>query len=557
MSYIQPNSRIEFFDDIGISQDYNDTLYFPSVSAKDAYFSNIDRLAHVDRCYYARENRGFVRVELPMFTMIHAQYMRFKNTSYENKWWYAFVDDVIYVNDNTTEVQFTLDPMMTWMGEFHLSKCYIERQHSVTDEVGDNIIPEPINIGTYVTSDVRRSGLFTNWVYMVFYSPNIIASAITEADVNDQLGIYSGMSVIVFPDDGTADTKLNVYRFVEVFFGAVQLVAYVPDAFVPRLAGVPGYSGTDRQENHVTIAYSIPRSSVYDNIDGYTPKNKKLYTSPYNVLAVHNTEGEENIYNYEFFANNQTSTIDFQLAASVNIKTEIRMAPYSYKGQDVNDEESLTMKDFPYATWTSDAFMAYMAQTLSNSPVRLLASGTNSKANGSSNSFDSHEFDRTFITEKDVTRKKTGLELEDVATHASRIGGSSLTVSQSIEVGAHIGKALISPAEVKCGSTADVSVLINRKDFWFLRKTINAQSARVIDDYFTMFGYAQKKVDVPNMDARPYWTYVKTIQCKINSRCPASDADFIEKCFNRGIRFWKDHRDIGNYSLNNEPRVGS
>ena len=72
-----------------------------------------------------------------------------------------------------------------------------------------------------------------------------------------------------------------------------------------------------------------------------------------------------------------------------------------------------------------------------------------------------------------------------------------------------------------------------------------------------MFGYAQKKVDVPNMDARPYWTYVKTIQCKINSRCPASDADFIEKCFNRGIRFWKDHRDIGNYSLNNEPRVGS
>ncbi len=95
MAYVQPNSRIEFFTDLGISQDYNDTLYFATEAQKDTYFTNVDnRLAHVDRCYYTRDNRGFVRVELPMYTLISAQYMRFKNTSYENKWWYAFVEDV-------------------------------------------------------------------------------------------------------------------------------------------------------------------------------------------------------------------------------------------------------------------------------------------------------------------------------------------------------------------------------------------------------------------------------------------------------------------------------
>ena len=68
-----------------------------------------------------------------------------------------------------------------------------------------------------------------------------------------------------------------------------------------------------------------------------------------------------------------------------------------------------------------------------------------------------------------------------------------------------------------------------------------------------MFGYPDGTVHSPNMNARTRFTYVKTIGCKINCRCPASDADFIEELFNKGIRFWKDHTQIGNYTSPNAP----
>ena len=75
----------------------------------------------------------------------------------------------------------------------------------------------------------------------------------------------------------------------------------------------------------------------------------------------------------------------------------------------------------------------------------------------------------------------------------------------------------------------------------------------MLDSYFDMFGYAVKQHGVPNMNARPNWTFVKTIGCSVGGNIPADDASKIEDIFNRGIRFWKNHNNIGNYSLNNAP----
>ena len=556
MAYIQPQTSIEFFTDLGLSQDYNDSLYFGSEAEKDAYFTNTNyRLAHVERCTYAREHRGFVRVELPMSTMIHAQYMRFKNNGFVNKWWYAFVTDVNYINNNTTEVQFELDPLMSWMGDFTLSECFVERQHSETDGIGDNIIDEPVNIGTYVTNEMTRTGHFNNWTYIVFFSPNVLG-AFTQSDVNDDLGIYSGLSAVIFPDDGTAETALNVYRLVEAVFGAVQMVAYVPDDFIPLLTNVSGYDDPNvRQTAPVIYSHSMLRSDMFNGIDGYSPKNNKLYTAPYNLLCVLNSEGMENDYRIEFFEDNVTHTIDFQISASVNEKTQIRLAPYSYKGQAVNEEELMTMQDFPYAAWGSDAFAAYMAQTLSDSPVRLLASANNRISESDSSYANYSDMTRAVTIDDKEEETRITRNVDGAMEDTQAISGGSLGVSLGIQIGANIGKAILTPNNIKGGGATDVTTLMKRKDFWFLRKSINSQSAKVIDDYFTMFGYAVKSVHEPKMHVRQRFTYVKTIGCKINCMCPASDADFIEKIFNKGVRFWVNHTDIGNYSDPNPPLV--
>ena len=81
--------------------------------------------------------------------------------------------------------------------------------------------------------------------------------------------------------------------------------------------------------------------------------------------------------------------------------------------------------------------------------------------------------------------------------------------------------------------------------------SIRAQYARRIDKYFTMFGYAQNKVAVPNIHARQYFTYVKTVGSCVSGYIPQDDRELIDTIFDRGIRFWTDYTKFEDYSVNN------
>lgn len=526
MSYIQPNSRIEFFDDIGISQDYNDTLYFPTLAAKDTYFSNIDRLAHVDRCYYARDNRGYVRVELPMNTLIHSQYMRFKNTSYENKWWYAFVTDVIYINDNTTEVQFELDPMMTWMGEFNVSPCFVERQHSETDNIGDNLVEENLSLGDYVTEGYSVSGHFGNKKILIARVPHA-------SDPNDPFpweqgalygGIYSGLSLGYANDATEANTVVDFMtrnnRIEELVF-----MQMVPSDFLCAVGS------TEPQE------YEVTSTKPYTNVNGYVPKNNKLFTYPYKCLSVYNCEGESIDLKYEYFSTNDCR---FSLRGMMSLDSVISCIPKNYMNETLNLSNTLNMRNFPKCAWASDSYKAYIAQLQSSVPTNLLATSIPALpafAQVAGLSMAGY----TFANES-LALTKMGSTMGGIGAIS---GINKLIASQIIPP--------VMPNQVHGSQSSDNLYASNVKEFYFYRKSIKAEYAKIIDNYFTMFGYADRTVHVPNMNARQRYTYVKTQACKINCRCPASDADFIENLFNRGIRFWKNHTQIGNYTDDNLP----
>ena len=95
MAYVAPNSTVELFSNIGLNNNYDDSLYFASNSAKDSYFSGLTKLATATAMSYNREQRGYIRVELPMATVISASYMRFKNTSFE-KGELEKIDEVVF-----------------------------------------------------------------------------------------------------------------------------------------------------------------------------------------------------------------------------------------------------------------------------------------------------------------------------------------------------------------------------------------------------------------------------------------------------------------------------
>jgi hypothetical protein len=87
--------------------------------------------------------------------------------------------------------------------------------------------------------------------------------------------------------------------------------------------------------------------------------------------------------------------------------------------------------------------------------------------------------------------------------------------------------------------------------FWLKAKSLSYWQARQIDTYFDMFGYKENHVFVPNIHARQRWTYVQTGGCVITGNAPAEDIAFIESCFDKGITWWVNPSEVGNYNLTN------
>ena len=75
----------------------------------------------------------------------------------------------------------------------------------------------------------------------------------------------------------------------------------------------------------------------------------------------------------------------------------------------------------------------------------------------------------------------------------------------------------------------------------------------MIDDYFTMYGYATNRCKIPNYSARPHWNYLKTRNVNLTGSVPANAMKHLCQIYDNGITFWKNPSEVGDYNLDNSP----
>lgn len=559
MAYVQPNSTIEFFSDLNLSDKYENSLYFPTVAAKDNYFSNLTPIGRVLTCTYTRENKGFVRVELPMSTLIGATYMRFKNTSFENKWFYAFVNKVNYINNLTTEVQFTIDPLMTWQGTFTLNECYIERQHTVNDGIGNNIAEEGLSVGEYVIEDKQLLTMGTSCIVMVYIENTSDVAAGKMVG-----GVYCPYKVARFGTTQSEIDRLNGILEWIVDHNLIENVVSLYMTYSDLALSITEGDGTGEEE--------VVISKPYQSLNGYVPRNKKLFCYPYKFMEIDNREGDKHEYYYEYFNTLPDSTssgnCNFYMYWVANAKTEVMIAPRNYKGntqagKNVLFNERIGMTHFPMCAFATDTYAAYLAQKnayLEHDAIK------NALPKGISGAMSGAVIGAGIGTGL-ATAVPLPVQLASGVNPASAglafgaggaVIGGGLSAAKSIvtDIGSNLVDNIIrptSPENVSGDVTVDAIFSANQKCFVAIKRCITKNYAMMLDSYFDMFGYAVRQHGVPNMNARPNWTFVKTIGCSVGGNIPADDAGAIEAIFDNGIRFWKNHNNIGNYSLNNAP----
>ena len=531
MAYIAPNSTVELFKNINLTDNYSDSGYFASTSAKDNHFTNLAssyKVGTYTALSYNRAERGFVRLQVPMSTAIYANYMRFKNTSFENKWFYAFVVDVEYINNEVTQIIFELDYLMTWMGSFTLGKCFVERMHSEDDIIGNNLVSEGFTFDDYVYTYKNRIRPFgvneDNYCVIILYATHGISELTAHGSYHD--GVFSGLNDQVFNSTDISGINSFLNQFSATPDSVVAMYMAKTKAISPY-DDIPNGTGIELPTTPVgTNVMNITLNGISQNgLDGYVPKNNKLYTYPYNFCCIDNGQGGSLIMKYEFCGDNYLPKILFSYNVMTPITEVIR--PSGYKGAPTVTAESLSLTGYPICSWVSDAFKAWVAQNAVGYGIDVAK-------------------DVISFANINIKRIESNVKMDLTAA-----GGLVEDVSNIVK-GAY--SASLKPDIVK-GDVANGNNLFASGYFGFHygQMSIPRGIAAIIDNYFEGYGYAFNTIMQPTMFARPYWTYLKTKGCHVEGTLPSDHAKRIEEIIDNGCRFWTQIESIGDYSRNNRP----
>lgn len=122
-------SRLTLYKNIQFPRDYSHILHFASTTEQQAFFNAQTKFTTYNDFLYIESSRKIV-VNAVKGDLLGVNYLSFRNGD-NNKYYYAFVDDLVYESDGSTSIMFTIDIMQTYMFDYELGNCDVEREHAI------------------------------------------------------------------------------------------------------------------------------------------------------------------------------------------------------------------------------------------------------------------------------------------------------------------------------------------------------------------------------------------------------------------------------------------
>ena len=187
---------------VPLDKDCLHTLYFTSPETQESYFAG--KVKHtMNDCSYQRKD-GIIRFNKPYDDLMNCNYVMYKNPAYKDKWFYAFITSMEYVDDGRTNIYIETDPIQTWLFDYTVKPSFIEREHVKDDTIGKHTVPEGLETGEYVSNRVMYDDKILDYGIILATTLNLSTynSTTKKADSlkTGQIynGIYSGCNYYYF-----------------------------------------------------------------------------------------------------------------------------------------------------------------------------------------------------------------------------------------------------------------------------------------------------------------------------------------------------------------------
>lgn len=504
----------------GYRGDRNNLYRFGSKTETENYILSLTKYTLNNFTYLRGEvAENSVRVPYNIGAVANVNYIAFRSAPYDNRWYFASVENIVAISPDLTEITYKIDTYQTYMWDINYKDCYIEREHTTTDEIGEHVIDENLDIGQVYNNGAKNTLDIVDCLIIIASTKNKDG-----VDVKDLLGGGIGVYNEIPSQLGFFAFFDNQFSLVADFISsldalgqgdAIYSIFFFPEECYQDLTGTPSIGGGQLLSRNLSQDIIVPYTRQ-TNLRGYVPRNKKLFTYPYNYVEVTNNNGGSNIYRFEDFFN--TETINFGIRSNLSLSPTLMLFPFSYKEINNAYDESLILTNYPNATYVNDYFSNWLAQ--------------------------------------------------NAVTSASTLAGSVIGIGTSVATGNPIGavagvgaivnqigafrNASIRPDTVKGMSAAGAGYGLKLQYFTILEKCLKPERAILIDKFFDKYGYKVVDNKVPNIDGRPYWNFVKCIETSIYGNIPTQALKDIRDVLEEGVTFWHTI-DIGEYSYENAP----
>lgn len=585
-------SIIRFHNVYDLTPDYKHTRYFTTKELRDSYFDYRTIPTYTVNSQYVRVDGGEVKVPFHIKNIHTFTYMSITNSlgtqSTLDHRYYCFIIDMEYVADNCTLVKFKVDAMMTYgIGTVLVSNmpnsCLVTRCHSNTDVIGDNLVTEPFNVSDYVegASFIAKAEMLTYKIVVGVCSKDSVSlngHQIQLMPKNYGTKIYTGTTYLVFDVSNADGNQGLIDLFTHFGNRATEIVSIytVPSVLIDTSALLNGYVLNPDNPIVSTFASYTQGRQESEGFEGYTPNNKKLYTAPYCMLRVTNCEGEKLDLSFEEFSD--PSSCEFELDGTLIGEPSVSIYPRDYAKNNhnvthtTNYDYAMSCDNFACGSWASDVYGSYIQKNGFNNAVKMLMGTIGTMV---ASAMMTGGVGAVASTGTGLVTASTGanMQMMDSAMKLNSYASptlASLGRAEAMDIGRGGGYALYQGWKIASemirakntgnttygtgckGTTAQINM---HKGIYFKTIKIRKYLAEQIDNFFTMYGYAQNKL--MNVGAylasqpRPRYCYV---QCEdfvvTNSDCENKYKIELAKIMNNGITFWYDGA-IGNYANNN------
>lgn len=569
-----PDTEVRLLNNVPLSNTYEHQMTFDTKDAQTSFFYNKANPNTVFTDFTYVKSDSTIQVGRGRDELYTCNYLMFRNENFTQKWFYAFITKLEYINPNTTKVHFEIDVYQTWLFEMEWKPSYIVREHTKRWNADGtpvvNTVDEGLDYGSeYETVALEQYVPFTDVYFMVIVCKNRMDVNGNE-EVDPSLnGVVQPLTYYIHPFkldgsvpsisiDGVNQSLSTLEDVLRAIYKNTKAVNNVVSLYVTEHIGQSSLSFSmseiepvniqDDNTNFTTLyaknikSYKKTTKNFGNKYDGFASVDEsKLLMHPYTVTLMTDMKGNaqeiKNEYiDGEFLAVNVRGSLGTSNKVSYTVANYLKSIGIDEIGHGIINESP---NDVPIITDMLSAYLQGNRNQLQNQMQHIAFSsiaGTIGSAMGTVGSA--------------LARNPVGV----VGGLGEMAGGM---MNSYFQIGGLLAKqkdlSATPPQLSQMGGNTSFDYGNGISGVYIIKKQITAEYRKKLSDYFKMYGYKVNELKVPNLKSRQHFNFIQTAGANIIGNIPHDDLQKIKSIFNNGVTLW--HGDwVGDYSRSNGER---